>query len=128
MNERTDAHSIPAPEWRQVSRSTPQRPWFSTLEVPICIQTDACIDLSLPDSALATTVIIALLSAIAATTFIIPPNLEPGSLKVNHLNVVLGRSRYDSRAKEYAFVKYDLVAGETPEIFNQPAGSDLAAC
>ncbi|ORY54080.1 signal peptidase 22kDa subunit [Leucosporidium creatinivorum] len=70
-------------------------------------------------SALATTVIITLLSLVSLTTFLIPANLDPGSLKVDHLNVLLGRSNYDrsAKAREFAFVKYDLVADMSP-LFN----------
>lgn len=64
--------------------------------------------------ALATTVLLTLLTAISATTFLIPANLAPASLSVPHLNVLLGRSQHDWRAKEreFAFVKFDLKAGE----------------
>ena len=58
--------------------------------------------------------IITLLSLVSLTTFIIPASLEPGSLKIDHLNVLLGRSNYErhAKAREFAFVKYDIVAGE----------------
>lgn len=71
--------------------------------------------------ALATTVLISLLALISLTTFIIPANLDPASLKLSSLNVVLGRSNYErhAKAREFAFIKYDLVAGE----FTQRRGS-----
>lgn len=64
-------------------------------------------------SALATSVLLVLLAAVAATSYVIPANLDPATLKVPHLNVVLGRPQYERRAKEreYAFVKFDLKAG-----------------
>ncbi|POY73043.1 hypothetical protein BMF94_3881 [Rhodotorula taiwanensis] len=70
-------------------------------------------------SALATSVLLVLLTAIAATSYVIPANLDPATLKVPHLNVVLGRPQYERRAKEreYAFVKFDLKADLAP-LFN----------
>ncbi|BGP03211.1 Signal peptidase complex subunit [Rhodotorula toruloides] len=70
-------------------------------------------------SALATTVLLTLLAAISATTFLIPANLAPAFLSVPHLNVLLGRSQHDWRAKEreFAFVKFDLKADLSP-LFN----------
>ncbi|GAA6001693.1 signal peptidase complex subunit SPC3 [Rhodotorula paludigena] len=66
--------------------------------------------------ALATSVILALVAAISATTFLLPANLDPASLAVSHLNVVLGRPQYERYAKEreYAFVKFDLQADLSP--------------
>ncbi|GAA6025262.1 hypothetical protein JCM8202_001939 [Rhodotorula sphaerocarpa] len=70
-------------------------------------------------SALATSVLLVLLAAVAATSYVIPANLDPATLKVPHLNVVLGRPQYERRAKEreYAFVKFDLKADLAP-LFN----------
>ncbi|GAA6053776.1 hypothetical protein JCM3770_005111 [Rhodotorula araucariae] len=70
-------------------------------------------------SALATTVLLSLLAAVAATTFLLPATLEPANLALSNLNVVLGRPQYDRFAKdrEYAFVKFDLQADLSP-LFN----------
>jgi hypothetical protein len=40
-----------------------------------------------PSSALAMTILLCLLAAISATTFIIPAKLDPATLKVSNLNV-----------------------------------------
>ncbi|KWU41055.1 signal peptidase 22 kDa subunit, partial [Rhodotorula sp. JG-1b] len=72
-------------------------------------------------SALATTVLLALLAAVAASSYVIPATLSPATLKVPHLNVVLGRPQYERRAKEreYAFVKFDLKAApDLTPLFN----------
>ncbi|GAA5875759.1 hypothetical protein JCM3774_006449 [Rhodotorula dairenensis] len=67
-------------------------------------------------SALATTVLLALLAAVAASSFVISTPITPATLNVPHLNVVLGRPQYERRAKEreYAFVKFDLNADLAP--------------
>ncbi|GAA5839227.1 hypothetical protein JCM9279_002634 [Rhodotorula babjevae] len=67
-------------------------------------------------SALATTVLLSLLVAIAASSFVIPTPLDPSSLHISHLNVVLGRPNYQPRAhdREYAFVKFGLDADLRP--------------
>ncbi|TNY24079.1 signal peptidase 22kDa subunit [Rhodotorula diobovata] len=67
-------------------------------------------------SALATTVLLSLLSAIALSSFVIPSRLPPASLALSHLNVVLGRPHHDrfARDREYAFVKFDLDADLAP--------------
>ncbi|GAA5899633.1 hypothetical protein JCM6882_001170 [Rhodosporidiobolus microsporus] len=74
-------------------------------------------------SALATTVLLALLAAISATTFILPADVASTSpsLGVSHLNVLMGRSHspYSRQAKEreFAFLKFDLKADLRP-LFN----------
>lgn len=70
----------------------------------------------LPHRALATTVLLSLLSAIALSSFVIPSRLPPASLALSHLNVVLGRPHHDrfARDREYAFVKFDLDADLAP--------------
>ncbi|GAA5888868.1 hypothetical protein JCM5296_005021 [Sporobolomyces johnsonii] len=70
-------------------------------------------------SALATTVLLTLLALVSTTTFLLPATLDPASLKIGQLNVVMGRSQYDRRAREreFAFLKFDLMADLTP-LFN----------
>ncbi|BGP19780.1 hypothetical protein JCM10213_006442 [Rhodosporidiobolus nylandii] len=73
-------------------------------------------------TALATTVLLTLLSAVALSSFFIPANLKPASLEISHLNVLLGRSqnywgRQDRKEREFAFLKFDLQADLSP-LFN----------
>ncbi|KAL8283984.1 hypothetical protein RQP46_005097 [Phenoliferia psychrophenolica] len=66
-------------------------------------------------SATATTVLLTLLALISLTSFIIPTNIDPASLKVSNLNVKLARSAYDRRgAKEHVFSNFDLTADLSP--------------
>jgi len=60
-----------------------------------------------------------LLVALSVTTFVIPSNIEPASVKVNQLNVVLGRSPTDRdrREREFAFARFDIKADLQP-LFN----------
>ncbi|GAA6018371.1 hypothetical protein JCM10207_000823 [Rhodosporidiobolus poonsookiae] len=73
--------------------------------------------------ALATTVLLTLILAISTTTFLLPADLasNPASLRINHLNVVMGRSNNyyarDRKEREFAFAKFDLRADLTP-LFN----------
>jgi len=66
--------------------------------------------------ALATTVLLAILALVSSTTFLIPNklNAESSSLKINGLNVVKGVNQYErsAKAREYAFVKFDLRTGQ----------------
>ncbi|KAK4050010.1 Signal peptidase complex subunit [Microbotryomycetes sp. JL201] len=70
-------------------------------------------------TALATSVIMILLSLVSLTTLVLPARVEPSSLKLNHINVLFGRSNYDRtvRAREYAFAKFDVIADLSP-MFN----------
>ncbi|KAM0786164.1 hypothetical protein ACM66B_006971 [Microbotryomycetes sp. NB124-2] len=70
-------------------------------------------------TALATSVIMVLLSLVSLTTFVLPARVESSSLKLNHVHVLFGRSNYDrtARAREFAFAKFDIVADLSP-IFN----------
>ncbi|KAM0748009.1 signal peptidase 22 kDa subunit [Meredithblackwellia eburnea MCA 4105] len=67
-------------------------------------------------SASVTSALMALLALIAFTSFLIPTNIDPASLKVSNLNVVLGRSNHERypKAREFAFAQFDLVADLTP--------------
>jgi len=68
-------------------------------------------------SAFATSVLLCLLVALSATTFIIPANFEKASLKINSLNVVNGRSAYERREQPFASVRFDLKVDLQP-LFN----------
>lgn len=63
--------------------------------------------------AMATTVIMAVMALVSMTSLVLPTRTDPGSLKVDHVNVLLGRSNYDrqGRAREFAFAKFDIVSG-----------------
>jgi len=61
-------------------------------------------------SALATTVLLCLLAAVSVTTFIIPTKIEPASINVSNLNVVMGRAPYDRKEQEFVFAKFDIEA------------------
>jgi signal peptidase complex subunit 3 len=61
-------------------------------------------------------VLLAILALVSSTTFLIPNklNAESSSLKINGLNVVKGVNQYErsAKAREYAFVKFDLRTGQ----------------
>ncbi|CAD6578894.1 MAG: hypothetical protein CYPHOPRED_000700 [Cyphobasidiales sp. Tagirdzhanova-0007] len=65
-------------------------------------------------SALATSVLVTLLAFVAVSTLVIPAKLEPASLKMNNLNVVLGKSPGNRKEQEFAFARFDLKADVTP--------------
>ncbi|GAA94749.1 uncharacterized protein L969DRAFT_87525 [Mixia osmundae IAM 14324] len=68
---------------------------------------------------LATSVLMGLMAAIALSSFIIPVEMKPGSLKINSLNVALGRTRdgygrASTAESEFAFARFDIQADLRP--------------
>lgn len=70
-------------------------------------------------SSLATTVLSTVLLLVALTTFLLPSQLPPASLRLAGLRVYRARSRHygESRAVEYAAATFDLTADLQP-LFN----------
>lgn len=71
--------------------------------------------------ALATSVLLSLLAAVALSSFVIPSasKLEPASLRINNFNVVLGRAPGERTEKEFAFARFDIMAGACPKVFRE---------
>ncbi|SCV73234.1 BQ2448_7159 [Microbotryum intermedium] len=78
-----------------------------SLSTPVLARSSSC------------TVLVVLLSLVSLSSSLLPATVTNASLRPSHINVVFGRSGYERnpRAREFAFVKYDLVADLSP-LFN----------